>query len=125
MKSAYLDSLKLELLKEHPTECMIRHAAAINSPRTGRERAIVDLISGWLRYADENKRHYERTSFDYGVLSEEWARFGGPLRGLLNGEIGRLDSGALDKVICDTLLAERFEPDEFVPIPSCLIRFRG
>jgi hypothetical protein len=69
-----------------------RHLEAIHSP-TGPERPLVKLLSAWINYA---KQHAARFNSDIGsdyVLGDEWARIGFALRGLLNGESGRLDCG--------------------------------
>ena len=43
-----------------------------------------------------------------GVLGEYWAEWGKALRGLLNGDCGRLDCGSLDTVLVDNLLEQKF-----------------
>jgi len=74
--------------------------------------AIVSLFSGRLKYADEHKWKYHSGIGEDGLLGDEWAKIGGALRGLLNGETGRFDCGTLDKLIADTLRAEGFDPDK-------------
>ncbi len=49
---------------------------------------------------------------DDGVLGDEWAKIGGALRGLLNGETGRFDCGTLDRLFCETLRSEGLDPDQ-------------
>ena len=84
---------------------------AVTQPKTAFEKALVEMLSGWLRYADA-----VQTSWDAGigkdyVLGPNWAQIGDALRGLLNGDLGRMDGGTLDGVLCRTLEAEGFDPD--------------
>ena len=75
-----------------------RHLQAVHSPR-GFERPIVRMIEQWLRYADTHQKEYEsRIGEDY-VIGRYWEEMGDSLRGLLNGQTGRLDCGTLDSVI--------------------------
>ena len=71
----------------------------------------MELLSGWLRYADAHRGAYESgIGADY-VLGPAWAQIGAGLRALLNGELGRLDGGTLDGLLCSTLTAEEFDPE--------------
>ena len=75
------------------------------------EVPIVGMLKHWLEYRD----HYSATSengigADY-VLGPEWAAIGMGIRGLLNGDCGRLDCGSIDTGICDVLITEGFDPD--------------
>lgn len=88
-----------------------RHLAAVACPKAGYERALVEMLSGWLRYADAAQSAWESgVGKDY-VLGPKWAQIGDGLRGLLNGDLGRMDGGALDAVLCRALQAEGFDPD--------------
>lgn len=94
-----------------------RHEDAMTRPQ-GIERPIARMLQAWLIYADAYLERYHATSggeqsgiSDDGVLGLEWARIGAALRGLLNGNCGRIDCGAVDAVICDTLKDEGFDPD--------------
>lgn len=88
-----------------------RHLKAVTSPGTGFERAYVEMLRGWLRYADVHATRYDSGIGDDGVLGPLWARIGDALLGLLNGDLGNMDGGTLDGIIRDTLLAEDFDPD--------------
>ena len=88
-----------------------RHRAALRAPRGPFEPAYVHLLRGWLCYADAHREQYHSGIGDDGVLGPHWARIGADLRGLLNGELGRLDGGTLDGLICRTLEAEGFDPN--------------
>jgi hypothetical protein len=87
-----------------------RHLLAVQGPR-GPEQPIVHLISAWLAYADSHRERFESGIGEDGVLGENWSKIGAELRGLLNGECGRLDCGTLDGTICSALEAEGFNPD--------------
>lgn len=89
-----------------------RHLAAIGCPKPGLEAAFVGLLRAWLEYADAHASQYESTIGQDGVLGPEWARVGAALRGLLNGDLGRMDGGTLDGLLCDMLTDQDFNPDE-------------
>ncbi len=93
-------------------EWRLRHAAAIVSPH-GPEVGIVHLLRGWLAYADCHLRRYESTIGEDGFLGPEWAKIGGAIRDLLNGELGRLDAGSLDTIICNRLEENGFSPEDY------------
>jgi len=88
-----------------------RHERAVFLP-SGPEKGIVNLLRGWLSYADQHKASHESSIGEDGFLGDYWASIGASIRGLLNGEIGRLDGGALDSLICNILEAEGFNPDD-------------
>lgn len=87
-----------------------RHQAALRSPHMS-EYGIVHLIAGWARYADVHRDRFESGIGEDGFLGPAWAAMGANIRTLLNGELGRLDGGTLDSFLCDTLVAEGFDPD--------------
>ncbi len=89
-----------------------RHLSAVHHPETGFERGLVEMLTGWLRYADAYRNGPEGgIGADTGARSE-WAETGTALRGLVrNAHIGRLDEEVLDLLLCQTLEAEGFNPD--------------
>jgi hypothetical protein len=85
-----------------------RHDAAIRLPhmsetRNNFETAMVEMLKGWSKYAEDHKVRYESPIGDDGVLGAYWESMGDALRGLLNGETGRLDCGTLDGFILNTM----------------------
>lgn len=84
------------------------HKAAVHTPNTA-ERGVVYMLRGWALYADRHRAAYGSKVGDDGVLGEEWEAIGRGIRGLLNGETGRLDCGTLDAFIVDTLESEGFK----------------
>ena len=101
-------------IAEHPTYESVpgywaRHELAIHMP-VKFERAIVMMLRGWLAYADEVKARYDSGIGDDGVLGPEWEDIGHAIHGLLNGDTGRLDCGALSTLIHSVLAAEGFKP---------------
>lgn len=88
-----------------------RHTAAMACPRTEYEKALVELLSGWLRYADAVEERWESGIGKDYVLGPNWAQIGAGIRGLLNGDLGRMDAGSLDGLLCRTLEAEGLDPD--------------
>jgi len=75
-----------------------RHLDAIGSPQFG-EYPYVTLLKGWLAYADVHKARFESEIGEDYVLGPQWEAIGDSLRGVLNGETGRLDCGTLDGLI--------------------------
>lgn len=87
-----------------------RHVAAWKEPQHA-EAGIVGLITAAATYADNYRRQFESQLGDDAVLGEPWADI---LRGvlqLLNGDLGRLDGGTVDKLVRQMLSAEGFETD--------------
>lgn len=74
-----------------------RHVAAFESPRFG-ERPIVGLFKFLADYADHHESTFGRPVGEDGVLGAEWLRILKSARQLLNGELGRLDGGSLDRL---------------------------
>jgi hypothetical protein len=87
-----------------------RHLAALQTPK-GFESAIVGLIRAWAIYADSHKARYDSGIGEDGLLGDFWSQMSKQLRGLLDGETGRLDCGTLATFISETLKAEGFDPD--------------
>lgn len=88
-----------------------QHSIAMACPREGHESAMVKMLTGWLEYQSAHAERFESGVGDDYVLGPEWEAIGKALRGLLNGETGRLDCGTLDGVILDGLKAEGFEEE--------------
>jgi len=78
------------------------------------EAAMVAMIKGWVAYAEAVKSTTEGEFLvgQYGVLGPHWESIGYALKGLLDGEIGRLDGGILCSLILDTLKANGCEVEE-------------
>jgi hypothetical protein len=111
MKTIYRDQLYRLPARTGHDAWLSRHGAAVACPQEGLEKAFVEMLSGWLRYADAHRSAYESGIGDDYVLGPQWAQIGSSLRGLLNGSLGRLDGGTLDGLLCRTLQAEEFNPD--------------
>lgn len=88
-----------------------QHLHAVYCPRDGYEKALVQMLAGWLRYADAVQRSWDAGIGKDSVLGPCWAQIGSGLRGLLNGDLGRMDGGTLDSILCRTLETEGFDPD--------------
>lgn len=80
----------------------IQHNEAIDWPK-GLEAAIVKMLLFWEMYAKEHQKRNESPIGDDYVLGPEWRDIGLAIRGLLNGETGRLDCGTLDAFILETM----------------------
>lgn len=86
-----------------------RHVRAWQAP-CGPERPIRSLIVGLAQYADTHRDRFESDiSEDYLLGRDYWLSMWKGARGLLNGELGRLDGGTLDGLLIDILEAAGFE----------------
>lgn len=86
-----------------------RHLTAIASP-TYQERGIVQMLKGWIQYANDYPRHFDSDPDCHigadGVLGEYWAETGRALLKLLDGPTGRLDNGTISSLVHGILRAE-------------------
>lgn len=90
-----------------------RHIAALRGYRAiAFETDIVNLLTGWAKYADSHQVRYEDGIGSDGMFGPAWARLGAGIHALLDGETGRLDCGTLSAFIHNTLQAEGFTWEE-------------
>lgn len=75
------------------------HREALKSPEPGFELAIVGMLKSLAQYADAHRARYGDTIRTDRIIGEYWQMLGEAVLGLLNGETGRLDCGALDGFI--------------------------
>ena len=110
MKNNYRNQLFNSAKLHRPGhDWLARHLGAVITPCTELEKAFVELLSGWLRYADAHQAAYESgIGADY-ILGPAWTQIGNALVTLLNGDLGRLDGGTLDGLLRCTLTAEEFD----------------
>lgn len=59
---------------------------------------VAFMLKGWLNYADAHLEMYGTPLADDFVLGSEWIRLGRALHGLLNGDCGSLDCGAVSGI---------------------------
>jgi hypothetical protein len=102
------------------------HGRAIDTarllPRIGRtpagtnkhkaETALSAILQGLALYAEAHAAAYESPIGEDGVLGDHWLEIARGLAGLLNGEHGRLDAGAMDAAIRNLALASGATPEE-------------
>lgn len=88
-----------------------RHVSALKSPK-GFEAPILSLIEGLQDYRVEYEARYESKIGDDYVLGTSYLRLARTIIELLNGEIGRLDGGSIQRLIRQTLDAAGFSEDE-------------
>lgn len=86
------------------------HLAAIQTP-IGPEKPIVVLLSGWLLYPVTYQHESQSEIGKDSVLGPAWARVGSAIRELLNGSVGRLDCGTIDKILTSHIIAHGLDPD--------------
>jgi hypothetical protein len=72
-------------------------------------RSLVLMIRGWVAYADAHRKAYESGVTEDGMLGREWERIGIALRNLLCGNLGPLDGGTLDSILCEVFENEGVE----------------
>jgi len=110
MQASYRNKLKAKPDGINSNGWADRHFAAAQCPQSEYEKALVEMLSGWLRYADAVASGGQSGIGQDYALGPCWARIGDGLRGLLNGETGRFDCGTLDGILCRCLEAENFDP---------------
>lgn len=86
-----------------------RHDGALQTPLMGIEEPLVDMLRGWHAYARAHIARYGVKLGDDYVLGPAWFQIGSAMLRMLNGELGRLDGGTLDKFIRQTLLDNGFD----------------
>ena len=89
------------------TNWAVRHNQAVAVPKE-EEYGMVHMLRGWTEYAKLHLSRCESPISDDYVLGPEWQAIGEAIRGLLNGETGRLDCGTLDAFILDTMRENGF-----------------
>ena len=87
-----------------------RHNLAMRYPRP--EEAVGTLLKAWKVYALNHLKTYATKIGNDYVLGPPWAAIGESLRTLLNGELGGLDAGTLDRDIIHTLENHGFVLDD-------------
>lgn len=76
-------------------DAVYRHHKAYRAPRKGFEAALVSMIEGIDQYADAHLQAHGTNVADDGVIGASLAGALFAVRGLLDGELGRLDGGEL------------------------------
>jgi len=87
-----------------------RHEEALLHPHDA-EAALVEMLRGWKHYAEVYADRFDDSIGNDYFLGPLWAQIGVQLRGLLNGETGRLDCGTLDGLILGLLEAQGFDEE--------------
>jgi hypothetical protein len=88
----------------------LRHARAFeealacpNRSEPSPEAALARLIAAWMAYADAHRDAYGSKLGADGFLGPKWRTIGEALRGLLHGDLGRMDASTLREAIDATL----------------------
>lgn len=106
-RKTYIQRLRERGAKHRRDAWYEQHLAALQTPRVGFEAALVAMLEGWLLYADAHAESGEIGTD--AVLGGHWEAIGVGLRGLLNGETGRLDCGLVDGLVGEALHAQGCE----------------
>lgn len=101
------EATRMALFATHHTP--ISHNVAFREPREAFESGLVALVTGLAQYADSHREAYGSPLANDGVIGESWREAVSGVRGLLNGERGRLDGGALDGALLAMFAAAGFE----------------
>lgn len=89
-----------------------RHVKAWQQPR-GMETPVVHLIEALEGYAQGHFKLYGSRIGDDGVLGEEWLAIAKAIRGLCNGELGRLDGGTIFDLLSTLVREAGFATEEW------------
>ncbi len=88
-----------------------RHISAFITPNSV-ERPIVGMLQTMAAYADAHQARFASPLGDDYVLGAAWLEMLIGWRKLLNGELGRLDGGTLDRLYFEIGKAAGFDADE-------------
>ena len=84
---------------------VVQHMQAIKSPKTLQEQALVSLLSGLLLY-DDYLESVGYIAAEDDALGSVWLDMADRIKALLDGDVGRLDTGVL-LVILDRVRARQ------------------
>lgn len=90
-----------------------RHNAAVRAATMNcagnAEAPLVNMLRGWYNYATAHEERFDsKIGTDY-ALGSAWFQIGSALLRMLDGGLGRLDGGTLDRFIRQTMLGNGFE----------------
>lgn len=88
-----------------------RHNKAITHP-TKTERGVVDACYALEAMAEAHAERYASVIAEDGVLGDCWLKTLHGVRGMLNGETGRLDCGTVDGWLVRLALDHGFADEE-------------
>ncbi len=85
----------------------VRHITAWERDR----HPIRDMIVALAMYADGHQEEFRNPLGEDGVLGPAWRQAVTGVRQLLNGNLGQLDAGTLDRMLVGMLEKEGFDAD--------------
>ena len=88
-----------------------RHNVAVSHPAKA-EKGILDACYALEAMAEAHAERYATVIGDDGVLGECWLKILHGVRGMLNGETGRLDCGTVDGWLVRLALEHGFTDEE-------------
>lgn len=94
---------------DDPAGYIRRHLNAYVDPQGGFEKGILGVLDGLIIYAAAHEEQYDSKIAEDRYLGEQWLDALRGLRGLLNGQLGRLDGGFLDGGMCNLHREAGFE----------------
>ncbi len=91
---------------------LTRHNDHRDRPADPLERGLCATLDGLREIASAHVSRYESSIGDDYVLGEAWSDMWRGLRAMLNGEIGQLDGGEMDRELCELWESAGFDPSE-------------
>lgn len=98
---------------ENAAQFARNHRTAYSFPRKGFEGAFSYGIRALAEYADAHQERYDSPLAEDYVLGEAWEQAIRGVLALLNGELGRLDGGELDRTIREIGARAGFKSDKW------------
>jgi hypothetical protein len=89
-----------------------RHLVCWGARSASPAAALRDAIVAWANIAEAHDDAFSRRIGDDSVLGAAWKQMGHALITMLNGDLGGLDGGTLDKLIRDIAVASHVDLDE-------------
>ena len=79
-----------------------RHYLALTAPFMGPESALVQMLRGWAKWAEQHRERYESPVGHDHVIGMYWMQIGFALHEMLCADVGRLDCGSLSRWLLET-----------------------
>ncbi len=101
-KQIFQDVSVKAMLMPRNTGWQARHFVAWN------KHPVAGMIAAFGKYADQHNKRFESTLSEDYVLGAAWLDGMKAIRTLLNGDLGQMDGGTCDTMICAMLFNEGF-----------------
>ena len=89
-----------------------RHLRAVKYPMFEKEKPFIDMLRGWVSYAEMQQHRYGSDIGNDYMFGDAWINIGLALKTMLDGDLGtRLDCGTLSAIINDNLEEQGYDVD--------------